>query len=172
MIDVGPVLRQGAPDCRDVVLGDGPRTIGQAGCLLACLAMVSHAMRGTRRTLVEVNAEVWRDGGFLHSGLLVDAAARTLGLHVSARGSFGVEALKAELGLGRPVVLGIDYRAGHSSGLTTADHFVVAVGIDGPLSVRVANPASGLVEALFLDRTLYRGHVAHLVEMLTFQGAE
>lgn len=152
MIDVGVPVNQGSPPHGAEQLGSGARTIGAAGCLLSCLTMVARSLTGHRGlTVLEAHERIKRAGGFVGSGLKRGTAARALGLRlVDADGSerFDIDGVRAELAQGRPVIAGIDYRPGRSSGLSDADHFVVIIDEDDDGSLIFADPAQGAFVAV------------------------
>jgi len=122
-------------DYKGIQLGNGSKTISQSGCLLCCLTMAREIFsRREAREGVEVNVDTVKVNEFLRandcfagSGLLVREACNLLAMRYngrSARESFdGI--CKAVAG-GALVILGIDYKKGKSSGLSDADHFILA----------------------------------------------
>ncbi len=171
MIDVGTPIRQGAQPHARVTLGHSKRTIAGAGCLLACFVMAARALSAPRDLgLLEAHDAIRNMGGFLGSSLRRSVAAKTLGLRMP-RGvePFDMDAVRAELAAGRPVIAGTDYREGASSTFSLADHFVLAVAVEGE-GIRCADPASGAEGPAFVDfaraTTTYRGHPATLTEMV------
>jgi hypothetical protein len=71
----------------------------------------------------------------------------------------------------RPVILGIDYKAGRSSGFSDADHFVVLIGEDAYGHLLVADPTPGRVITIDPERPRYGAlrRRAVIAEMLTFR---
>ena len=166
MIDVGVCITQGAAPHGQTKLGRGTSTIAQAGCLLSSLTMAARALTH-RLDLGILDAQLLIDAhdGFAGSGLIVDRAARALGLDEVERGSFDLDEVRADLAQGRPVIVGIDFVPGHSSGFSSADHFVLAVAIDDDV-LYIADPAYGHVAPIATVNTLYHTHTASLVEQI------
>lgn len=168
MIDVGTPIAQGALPHGPMTLFSGPRTVAQAGCLVSCLVMVARAITPAK-TLSLTNAlqTIHGAGAHIGSALVVPDAARLLGIRLHERAAFGLRACVEDLVAGRPVVVGIDYKPGRSSGLSDADHFVVVVGEDAGELVCV-DPASGGRLRLHPTRTEYKRTPSCLAEMLRF----
>lgn len=162
---LGTLLRQGAAPHGAQTLGDGKRTIAQAGCLLTCLTQCARALGTWRLGVLEANAAARDVGAFVGSSLLVEHAAKhVFGLWIE-RTVLDVAVLTAHLDAGGLVIVGIDYRQGQSSGFSEADHFVVAVELHEHSLVTV-DPATGGLVVLELDALVYRGQQARLTEMM------
>lgn len=162
---LGTLLRQGAAPHGAQTLGNGSRTIAQAGCLLTCLTQCARALGTWRLGVLEANAAARDVGAFVGSSLLVERAAKeVLGLTL-VRSEFEVRGLMQHLDAGGLVIVGIDYRQGQSSGFSEADHFVVAVELHEHSLVTV-DPATGGLVVLELDALVYRGQQARLTEMM------
>lgn len=166
MINVGAVINQGAAPHGAHKLGRGNYTIGQSGCLLCSLTMAARALT-QRPELGVLDAHLLIDTheGFAGSSLIVDHAARALGLDETSRGHFSLDDVRADLDAGRPVIVGIDFVPGHSSGFSDADHFVLAVALEGDV-LTIADPAVGHTADISTTDTRYQGHTAHLVEQI------
>lgn len=173
MIDVGAVIRQGALPHGPVLLGGGPRTIAQAGCLFCAGVMGARAMSPAQKQLTAIGAHTTllaKHGTFLGSALIVHEAFLTLGMRLKARSVFDLATLADEIDQGRPVILGIDFVAGRSSGFSDADHFVTAVDVMQNGDIIFADPATGDFSKPFTPtRGVYRGKPATFSEMLTLE---
>jgi hypothetical protein len=114
----------------NAILGDGPKTIRQAGCLLTSMTMVSNALTGARHSVDDANRLVSRAGGFSGNNMKMGPASSALGLKVMGGGVFtgDTRALDASLAAGRPVVVGVDHKPGASSVDGRTDHFLVVTG--------------------------------------------
>lgn len=172
MINVGVPIAQGAAPHGAHVLGDASkstRTIAQAGCMLCSLTMAARALTG-RPSLSPLDAQglIDQQDGFAGPGLIMERAARALGLVEGERGPFDLDEVRGDLALGRPVMLGIDYLPGHSSGFSSADHFVLAVDVTEDGTLWIADPATGRVDPLATASTRYHGHDAAIVEQIRF----
>ena len=164
-IDVGPIIRQGDPPHGARTLGTGPRTIGQAGCLLTCFVMAHRSMHGASIGVLEAHARISIAGGFVGSGLITGKAAAALGMVILDRAAFNADEASRHLAARRPVVIGIDYKAGASSGFSDADHFVLAIG-SSATAIKVADPATARLLDMEFARTFYAGRPARLAEMI------
>lgn len=171
MIKLGSPLCQSAPPHGTRTLGRGQRTIGGSGCLLCCFVYVTRALTGVLDLpLLDAHQRILKADGFSGSGLRRHRAARALGMKLRDEdGSepFDFEVVRAELAAGRPVILGIDYKTGRSSGFSDADHFVVAVREtpDTPPRLHCADPASGATIALQPFQFTYQHAAARFSEM-------
>jgi hypothetical protein len=139
-------LRQGGHG--RIILGFGDKTIGQSGCLLTCFAMAYNALTFGRVGVVELNEILKTAKSFRGSGLDCPTAAKTLGLAYRAPVEFTVQEVLDHIEQDDdPVILGVDYKKGRSSGLSDADHFVLAYTTgktgDGRTTIIAADPATG-----------------------------
>lgn len=170
MIDVGPFIKQGAPPHGPHILGEGRRTIGQAGCLLSCLVMAARALTPNRSLTVLGAHDLIEDAdGFVSSALRLPAACKALGMILESRETYGERPFLTDIANHRPVILGIDYKPGHSSGFSDADHFVICIDAD-PLMAQVIDPATGTLVTLDLRETVYRNKPADICEMIRISG--
>lgn len=114
----------------NAILGEGPKTIRQVGCLLTSLTMVSNTLTAHRRSVDEANRMVTAAGGFQGVNMRFGPASEALGLRTTARGAFtgDTSAMDAALAAGKPVIVGVDFKEGFSSALGGADHFLVVTG--------------------------------------------
>lgn len=129
-------------------LGFGPKRISQSGCLLTDIAMaVNYYGRdhGANWTVSALDKYLEKKKLFTGSGLLVADALHALGLTAS-RGVLDIGKVRRHLATDL-IIVGIDYRPGHSSAYSPADHFVLLTdyhedqdayaGIDPILGMRV-----------------------------------
>jgi hypothetical protein len=125
-------------------LGNGGSSIRRAGCYLTAMTMASTRITGNMSLNPSVaNDLVRRGGGFSGSSLVVDNAARSLGMRVLSRGAPSMSRLDQSLDAGRPVVAGVDYKAGSSSARSNADHFITITGRNADGSYSAIDPAGG-----------------------------
>lgn len=172
VIDVGPYVKQGAPPHGPMTLGDGKRTIGQAGCLLSCLVMAARALTPNRKlTVLGAQGLIDDASGFIGSALKVPVACKALGMRMDERASLRLDALEMDLAEGRPVIVGVDYKPGASSGFSDSDHFVLAIEVDAG-RLHFIDPATGALDAMDLREPLYRKKPADLAEMIRLVGLE
>lgn len=170
-MNTGPLIRQSDPPHGARVLGRGPRTIAQAGCLLSCLVMAHRALHGGMLGVLEAHARIDIKGAFVGSGLVLDKAAAALSMRVVERAEFHADQAADAISLGQPVIVGVDYKQGASSGFSDADHFVLGVGSTA-LSISIADPATGRLDSIDYARPFYRGKPARLAEMVILGRAD
>lgn len=128
------------------VLGFGSASIAKAGCMLVCFTMASNALNGTRFSPSLLNTRLKAANAFASSSLITEKVAKNLGLVIKRTHPQPLEVFDA-LNDGQLVMLGVDYKSGHSSGFSEADHFVLAHSIvqdsDGHEVIIAADPATG-----------------------------
>lgn len=174
-IDVGQRIGQAGAPHGPMKLGLGKRTFTQSGCLFVCLVGVARALVGPKDLQVLDAHTAVLDAGtdaeptFLGSGLFVGRAANALGLELVARRAPSWPLVRAEIAAGRPVIFGVDYKDGASSGFSDADHFVLAV--DTPMNTFIVCMDPGAKSTLILDveAPIYRGRPAVVSEILCFR---
>jgi hypothetical protein len=129
----------------NAVLGEGPNTIRQVGCLLTSLTMVSNTLTTNRRSVEEANDIVTSAGGFRGVNMRFGPASESLGLRTTARGAFDgdTSAIDAALAGGKPVIVGVDFKDGSSSALGGTDHFLVITGKNSEGSYTGIDAANG-----------------------------
>lgn len=170
-IRIGKPIKQNDPPHGRQILGDGPKTIGQAGCLLCCLVMAARHIKNTPNLhVLEAHLRIDSVDGFAGSGLVLPKAARALGLKVEDRGRFETFAVAAALAADKPVIVGIDYKQGQSSGMSSADHFVLALS-SSTHAFGYADPAIGQCQVMDMQKPLYAGSKATLVEAIVLADA-
>jgi hypothetical protein len=139
-------LNQGAPGIAHLRLGNNPdeqsRTLKRSGCLLLCLVdgyrVATKKPLGVEDALALLRARKC----FLGNGLLWERAAGVLGLE-TVQDEFCMADVRAAIDRGWPVVVGLDYKDGRSSGVSDADHFVLVIGYDGDDVLILADPDGG-----------------------------
>lgn len=130
-------------------LGNSTTTIGRAGCMLTCFTMAANALTPTSRTVVEMNEALKKAGAFSGGSIVRDLAAHHLGMAMRFVGTVDLKSSEvfAALARGELVMLGVDYKPGHSSGRSNADHFILAHGTaetaDKKPVVIAADPGTG-----------------------------
>ena len=112
------------------ILGEGPKTVRQVGCLLTSMTMVSNALTGQRNSVDDANRLVTANGGFRGNNMQFGPASSALGLRVTGRNAFNGDSssIDASIDRGHPVVVGVDFKDGSSSGLGRTAHFLVVTG--------------------------------------------
>lgn len=109
------------------ILGDGPRRISQAGCLLTLLATAANYYgrdHGANWSVSALNKHFQKKQLFTGSGLRFAAVLRELGFAPADRDRVDQIAIQKHLATDL-VIIGIDYKPGHSSGYSDADHFAM-----------------------------------------------
>jgi hypothetical protein len=166
MIDVGPYIRQGQLPWGPVRLGDGKRTIAQSGCLLSCLTMAARALTPNKNlTVLGAQQMIDEIDGFVGSSLKVPSACKALGVRLISRATMRPDAVRTDLELDRPVILGVDYKPGASSGFSDVDHWLLAIEMEGTV-VHFIDPATGTLDELDLAAPIYRKKQADVQEMI------
>lgn len=145
-------LRNGTPLYRQGDSRWGSRTLGRnytiasAGCAMTATAMAISKISGRPINPGELDAYLDRNGGYSGDALYWDKAAHARGLHAS-RPSWSLSTIDANLKAGRPVVIGVDYKAGSGGGANGTDHWITIVGRKTDNSGRVVyiahDPANG-----------------------------
>lgn len=153
--------RTGAPTSAGVVpmsqldynsqLGNGSRTIRQAGCFMTSMTMAASRITGdTSLNPAVANQRIRAAGGYSGSNLNAPRAAEALGMRMTSRDAVTpgnqqrmITNLDRSLEQGRPVVAGVDYKGGSSSGVSNADHFVTITGRNADGSYSAIDPAGG-----------------------------
>ena len=140
-----PLYRQGDPRWGSRTLGRN-YTIASAGCAMTATAMAISKISGRPINPGELDAYLDRNGGYSGDGLYWDKAAHARGLHASRPG-WSLSTIDANLKAGRPVVIGVDYKAGSGGGANGTDHWITIVGRKTDNSGRVVyiahDPANG-----------------------------
>lgn len=168
---IGRPIKQGETPHGRQILGDGPKTIGQAGCLLCCLVMAARHIKNTPNLhVLEAHLRIDSVDGFAGSGLVLNKAARALGLKLEDRGRFETLTVAAALASDNPVIVGIDYKQGQSSGMSSADHFVLALS-SSTHAFGYADPATGQCHVMDMQKPIYAGNKATLVEAIVLADA-
>jgi hypothetical protein len=148
-------LRQNDPRWGDELLGFGKSTFGGAGCLMFDLLMAAHALEAKPRAFgpKDANDALKKAMAFSGSGLIIDVAAKALGLEAPKRemvmrssvteAAFTdaiVDALRRGL-----VILHVDHDSTRKGGDPEPDHFILAHALvtteGGPLELECADPA-------------------------------
>jgi hypothetical protein len=170
-----PALAQ--TDYPTTKLGTGRFTIGSSGCFLTSLTMASCQLHGTKKlNPLIANELVKKNNGFSGSALELDRALPALGLKKLLRREMTsgnranlIRRLDNALAAKRPVIMGVDFQKGSSSGESGADHFIIVFGTRGSY-YRAIDPLGGrLVE---LEKTsaglTYAGVSGHKISEMLF----
>lgn len=142
-VDV-PLYRQGDPAWGSRTLGSN-RSVAAAGCAMTSMAMALSAVSG--RNISPGTLDSWLDanGGYAGDAIYWDKAAQIVGAH-AAKAPWSLQAIDSQLAAGRPVVVGVDSRAGSGGGANGTDHWIAVTGrgtVDGQTVYYANDPASG-----------------------------
>lgn len=120
--DGTPMFRQGDPEWGSRALGTGS-SVGRAGCAMTATAMAISRISGNTVNPGELDRYLDANGGYSGNGLNWDVAARSQGLTAN-RPAWSMDTINRNLDQGRPVVAGVDYKAGSNGGANGTDHWV------------------------------------------------
>ncbi|MBL8917994.1 MAG: LysM peptidoglycan-binding domain-containing protein [Myxococcaceae bacterium] len=120
--DGTPMYRQGDPEWGSRALGTGS-SVARAGCAMTATAMALSRISGQTITPGQLDQYLDRNGGYSGNGLNWDVAARAAGLTAN-RPAWSLDTINRNLDQGRPVVVGVDYKAGSRGGANGTDHWV------------------------------------------------
>lgn len=102
-------------------------TIASAGCAMTATAMAISKISGRPINPGELDTYLDSHGGYVGDALVWSTAARARGLSANRPG-WSLTTIDANLKAGRPVVIGVDYKAGSNGGANGTDHWITVVG--------------------------------------------
>jgi len=148
------------------------KTIWGAGCLLTSFTMAINYLAGTRFSVVQMNDALKAANAFAGGSFMRDKAFGRFGYR-PVIGHAAAGDIRAELEDGHPVIVGVDFEAGSSSGYSGADHFILAVRVapDGGIVCIDPAPLRGAVEVT-LDASLSRTFTDAHGKQVHWQGVE
>jgi peptidoglycan hydrolase-like protein with peptidoglycan-binding domain len=136
----------------------GNRTLGRnytiraAGCAMTSTAMAISKISGKPINPGELDAYLDKKGGYYGDGIVWDVAAHARGLHAT-RPAWSLSTIDANQRAGKPVVIGVDYKAGSNGGANGTDHWITVVGRKtdnaGKVCYVAHDPAGGKVIYLY-----------------------
>jgi hypothetical protein len=145
-----PRYKQGDPEWGSRLLGDGAsvsRTISLRGCAMTSVAMALSKLSGETITPAVLDAFLDKKNGYDTNAIRWGVAGKVTQQPISLdkKTAWNLDTISAELAAGRPVVIGVDYKAGSSGGGLGTDHWVCLTRREsGPPELYCANdPASG-----------------------------
>ena len=150
-------LRQADPAWSRVPIGNSTSTIGNVGCLLTALTMISNFLRGTSLTPPDTNEIGKRTpGSFQGANTVIATLATSIGLAApeglrkragTAHTNDALRALiEATLRKGGVPILHVD----HDRSFTSGEHFIVCLdqqGVDPKMRESIQQSLSALTEA-------------------------
>ena len=148
MTEVSECLCQGDARWRSEILGDSTHTtIGQAGCLLVCVAEAAQRMIGAEADPRPLNTAGRVHRCFSGASAIVDKLAKVAGLACGPRiaGDVGVmrSVIVQSLLAKSTVLLHVDYDSAKPGGDAAADHWVLALSVSPDAKIIYADPATG-----------------------------
>jgi hypothetical protein len=152
-------INQGAPGLAHLKLGNNPNDASPAmknvGCLVSALVEAYRFLTKTELAVEDALHLFRAQRCFAGAGLLWERACDCLLLDTDIL-DFDFDGFRRAVDAGRPVVLGIDYKPGRSSGYSNTDHFVLGIGYDGDDVVVFADPNGGVVGRMQIPVGTYR----------------
>jgi LysM domain/Peptidase_C39 like family/Transglycosylase SLT domain len=143
--DGTPMFKQGDKEWGSRTLGTG-LSVGGQGCAMTATAMAISKISGKTINPGQLDATLDKNNGYAGNGLKWDVAAKAAGLG-HQKPAWSLETINKQVDAGRPVVVGVDYRAGSGGGANGTDHYVTITGREkgaNGKSVYLANdPATG-----------------------------
>ncbi|KFE68654.1 glucosaminidase domain-containing protein [Hyalangium minutum] len=142
--DGTPMYKQGDAEWGSRALGTGS-SISAAGCAMTATSMAVSKISGQAINPGQMDKYLDSHGGYVGNGLVWDKAAQAAGLHASKQG-WSLDTINKQVDAGRPVVIGVDYKAGSGGGANGTDHWITVTGRgkEGGKDVYFANdPATG-----------------------------
>jgi len=105
---------------------DTKRTIASRGCAMTSVAMALSKLSGETVTPAVLDAFLDASNGYVGNAIKWDDAGKVTNsrIRVAKTTTWNLDTVNAELAAGRPVVLGVDYKAGKSGGNLGTDHWV------------------------------------------------
>ncbi len=148
--DGTPIFTQGDARWGRTRLGHGT-TIARSGCAMSSTAMAMSKITGEPITPDALNGWLAKNRGYAGDAMDWSRVGKARGLEVR-RENFRLSTIDAHLEAGKPVVIGVDYKAGSNGGANGTDHWicVTAKGTDDQgRTVYFANdPGTGKVVTL------------------------
>ncbi|QRN97885.1 LysM peptidoglycan-binding domain-containing protein [Archangium violaceum] len=168
--DGTPMYRQGDTQWGGRRLGTGS-SISAAGCAMTSTAMAMSKISGKVINPGELDAYLDKNGGYSGNGLIWGQAAKMAGLGATKPG-WSTSNINKQIDAGRPVVIGVDYKAGSNGGANGTDHWVTVTHRKGD-TYYANDPATGKEIALKLQNGKLVGgpkNYKSTGELVTFTG--
>jgi len=142
--DGTPMYRQGDSEWGSRTLGSSS-SLAAAGCAMTATSMAVSKITGKAINPGQMDAWLDKNGGYSGNGLIWGKAASMGGLGASKQ-AWNLDTINKQVDAGRPVVIGVDYKAGSNGGSNGTDHWITVTGRgkEGGKDVYYANdPATG-----------------------------
>ncbi|WP_395812024.1 LysM peptidoglycan-binding domain-containing protein [Archangium minus] len=146
--DGTPKFRQGDAQWGGRALGSGS-SISAAGCAMTSTAMAISKISGKVINPGELDAYLDKNGGYSGNAINWNQAAKMAGLGAGKPG-WSMGTINQQIDAGRPVVIGVDYKAGSNGGSNGTDHWVTVTHRKGD-TYYANDPATGEEIALKLQ---------------------
>jgi hypothetical protein len=172
--DGTPMYRQGDPQWGSRRLGTSS-SLSAAGCAMTATAMAVSKISGKVINPGEMDAHLDKTGGYSGNALIWGAAAKMGGLG-AAKSAWNLNTINKQIDAGRPVVIGVDYKAGSGGGSNGTDHWITVTGrgTQNGKPVYYANdPATGKEITLSVSGNQLKGGPSGYKstgELVTFSG--
>ncbi|QRK07921.1 glucosaminidase domain-containing protein [Archangium violaceum] len=124
--DGTPMYKQSDAQWGGRSLGTGS-SISLAGCATTSTAMAISKISGKAINPGELDAYLDRNKGYAGNGIMWDTAAKAAGLSAS-KSAWSLSTINKQIDVGRPVVVGVDYKAGSAGGKNGTDHWITITG--------------------------------------------
>jgi len=142
--DGTPIFKQGDAQWGSRTLGKSS-SLSAAGCAMTSMAMAVSKIKGEVINPGEMDQYLDKNGGYVGNGLVWGKAAQMGGLTAS-KSAFNFDTINKQIDAGRPVVIGVDYKAGSNGGANGTDHWMTVTGRgqeNGKPVYFVNDPATG-----------------------------
>ncbi|MFP2957563.1 transglycosylase SLT domain-containing protein [Myxococcus sp. 1LA] len=124
--DGTPMYKQGDPQWGSRRLGTSS-SLSAAGCAMTATAMAVSKITGKTINPGEMDAYLDRNNGYSGNALKWGSAAAMGGLG-AAKQAWKLDTINKQIDAGRPVVVGVDYKAGSGGGANGTDHWITITG--------------------------------------------
>ncbi|WP_434345363.1 transglycosylase SLT domain-containing protein [Myxococcus virescens] len=124
--DGTPLYKQGDAQWGSRRLGTGS-SLSAAGCAMTATAMAVSKITGKTINPGEMDAYLDRNNGYSGNALKWGSAAAMGGLG-AAKQAWNLDTINRQVDAGRPVVVGVDYKAGSGGGSNGTDHWITITG--------------------------------------------
>lgn len=124
--DGTPMYRQGDEQWGSRRLGTSS-SLSAAGCAMTATAMAVSKITGKVINPGEMDAYLDKNNGYSGNALNWGSAAGMGGLGASKQ-AWNLNTINKQIDAGRPVVVGVDYRAGSNGGSNGTDHWITITG--------------------------------------------
>ncbi|HEX8703970.1 MAG TPA: glucosaminidase domain-containing protein, partial [Myxococcaceae bacterium] len=124
--DGTPMYKQGDAQWGGRRLGSSS-SLSAAGCAMTSMAMAVSKITGKAVNPGEMDQYLDTHGGYVGNALVWGKAAAAGGLGAS-KAAFNFDTINKQIDAGRPVVIGVDYKAGSNGGSNGTDHWIAVTG--------------------------------------------